>query len=294
MPKLIKCIACNEAESQPVCIKNSYQVVKCKKCGLQYVNPIPAPGEIYELYHQGTLIQESGTEKPGKDGFVIQPSWKIEEFSQILQGISELTNPGRILEVGSLWGLFLELAQEAGWETYGIELWSEAVEYCQKKMGLNVLLGTLEDATFPRNYFDAIVMLDVLEHCPHPKDDLTRINRLLKKNGVLCVLSPNSKGLLPQTSCQWHRLTRQAWTYLTPPFHLYDFTPSALIQLLGNEGFQVITVNYLGMDSRIQLSMEKISLREVAKKTLSFIGKNLHMGDRMVIYARKQNLKTSL
>ena len=84
MPKLIKCIACNEAESEPVCIKNSYQVVKCKKCGLQYVNPIPAPGEIYELYHQGTLIQESGTEKPGKDGFVIQPSWKIEEFSQIL------------------------------------------------------------------------------------------------------------------------------------------------------------------------------------------------------------------
>lgn len=289
MPKHIRCISCDEDRPQPVCVKNSYQVVECQTCGLQYIDPVPTSDELYDLYRCGTLIQESGTEQQDKDGLIEEPLWKVQEFSRIVQQISELTTPGRILDVGSLWGLFLRIAKEDGWETYGIEPWDKAVEYSRKKMGLHIKSGVLEEVAFPRNYFDAAVILDVLEHCPNPKDDLAKINGFLKEKGILCVLAPNAQGLLPLTSSQWHRLLGQSWTYLTPPFHLYNFTPSTLTQLLNNEGFEVINIDHLSIGSRIEFAKENISLREFAKKTVSYIGKNLRMGDRMVIYARKQN-----
>jgi SAM-dependent methyltransferase len=289
MSECIRCISCDEDNTQPVCMMNGYRVVQCKRCGLEYINPMPEPDKIYELYRRGTLIEESGTEKIGDDGFIIQPVWKVKEFLSVLGHLNKLTAPGRILEVGSLWGLFLRLAREAGWDTHGVEPWSEAAAYCRNKMALNIISGTLEEADFPSGYFDAVVMLDVLEHCPRPRADLAKIHNLLKDGGILCVLTPNAKGLLPLASNQLHRLKKQPWTYLVPPFHLYNFSTSTLDRLLTTQGFQVTSLQHLGIDSRIKLDLEKVSIKAISKKTLSFIGKTLHLGDRIMVYAKKQD-----
>ena len=292
MQQAVNCISCGENRAVPVCLKNSYQVVRCSGCGLIYVDPMPSESEICDLYRQGDLVEESVLEEMGDGGFVTKPSWKIKEFSEIIRQIGKLTAPGRILDVGSLWGLFMELAQEAGWETYGIEPWNSAVEYCRNKLGLKVTQGTLTDADFTPGYFDAVVMLDVLEHCPNPRSELRRVSRVLKDGGIICVLSPNVEGLFPVASKWLHRLSGQSWAYLIPPFHLYDFSPSTLGRILTDEGFQIIQINYLGLDTRIQINRKDFTLRTAAKKTLSFVGRNLSMGERMAVYACKQDKHT--
>jgi len=257
-----------------------------------YVDPMPSEDEIYNLYRQGDLVEESVLEDMGDDGFVAKPFWKIKEFSEIIGQIGKLITPDRILDIGSLWGLFMKLAQEAGWETYGIEPWSKAAEYCKDKLGLNVIHGTLKDADFAPGYFDAVVMLDVLEHCPNPKSELRGASRVLKDGGLVCVLCPNVDGLFPAASKWLHKLSGQSWAYLIPPFHLYDFSPSTLGRILTDEGFQIIKIDHLGLDTRMQLNGQDFALRTVAKKTLSFVGRNLSMGDRMVVYAWKREKTT--
>ncbi len=286
MSESISCISCNEDKTHTICTKNGYQVVECDACGLQYVDPPPVPEDIYELYRHGTLIEDSETEQFDNNGFIVRPSWKVREFAGILGDLNKLVTPGRILEVGSLWGIFLEMARDAGWEPFGVEPWSKAAAYCRNRMDLNVFAGTLNEINFRPLFFDAVVMLDVLEHCPEPRDELAKIHSLLKLGGILCILTPNARGLLPRASAQRHKLAREPWTSLIPPFHLYAFAISTLKQLLLNEGFEIICFNHLGIDSRI--SPSKTSPKMICSKALSFIGKKLRLGDRIVMYATKQ------
>ncbi len=285
-------MSCGEDRSIPLCLKNGYQVVRCLECGLIYVDPMPSENEIHDLYRQGSLLEESVMEEVGDGGFVTRPFWKVREFSEIIQEIGKLTTPGRILDIGSLWGLFMEVAQEAGWQASGIEPWKKAAEYCRNKLGLDVMQGTLTDGSFPSGYFNAAVMLDVLEHCPSPRSELRRVNRVLSDGGIVCVLSPNVEGLVPVASNWLHRLSGQSWAYLIPPFHLYDFSPSTLGRVLTEEGFEIIQIKYLGLDTRIGINREDFTLRAAAKKTLSFLGRHVSMGERMAVYACKQDKHT--
>ncbi len=67
--------------------------------------------------------------------------------------------------LGCATGYLMEAAAARGWTPYGVEYaeWSAAI--AQKKFGSEAVFnGTLEQCTFPENYFDAIVMCDLIEH----------------------------------------------------------------------------------------------------------------------------------
>jgi hypothetical protein len=61
---------------------------------------------------------------------------------------------------------------------------------------------------------------------------LTKIRRILKKDGLLVIQSPNIQSLMAI-------LTKSKWSWLTPPDHLYHFTPATLELLLKKHGFDI-------------------------------------------------------
>ena len=140
---------------------------------------------------------------------------------------------GRLLDVGCGNGIFLATMKELGWEVAGVEPDRQAARVAREQFGLNVHVGTLEEAGFADGTFDAITMSHVVEHLADPISALRECWRVLRKGGRLVVTTPNIESL-------GHRLYGKAWIGLDPPRHLFLFSPPTLRTCIERSGLQVL------------------------------------------------------
>lgn len=75
---------------------------------------------------------------------------------------------GRLLDVGSGYGIFLSLVKDLGWVVYGIELSENACQFARINFGLIVFCGDLKEASFPKDHFDVVILWNVLDHTTNP------------------------------------------------------------------------------------------------------------------------------
>ena len=146
---------------------------------------------------------------------------------------------GRLLDIGCATGTFLAgMKSKPTWELHGVEISEHAAHLARQQHSLNIVTGTLEDARFPNEFFDAISLWDVLEHLPDPSESLQEIYRILKKDGVLVIRVPNLNS--------WDaKIFKSSWAGLDAPRHLYVFQPESLSQLLDKTKFDI---NRMGCD----------------------------------------------
>jgi SAM-dependent methyltransferase len=124
-----------------------------------------------------------------------------------------------------------EMQNNVGWEVYGVEINEFAACVAREQHWLDVRVGTLEQAAFPDEFFDAVTLWDVLEHLHDPVASLREIRRILKLDGVLVIRVPNANS--------WDAaLFGRYWAGLEPPRHLYVFTPNTLGALLTANSFR--------------------------------------------------------
>jgi SAM-dependent methyltransferase len=154
---------------------------ECEECRLVFVCP-RLTEHAMDSYFQ-TYTDVSSTE--------IIDWWRTKKKPNISRDLNLLKRllpgGGRILDVGSGYGFFLEQAQAMGYETVGIEVSARACEYANKKLGLDVRLGRIKELNLAPQIFDAAVLFDVLDYLSDPLNELLQIRRLLKKGGFLMV-----------------------------------------------------------------------------------------------------------
>ncbi len=98
-----------------------------------------------------------------------------------------------ILDVGCGEGGFGELIKQGrDAEVWGVELDPEVAEKAKKRLD-RVFVGNIETDRFdlPEEYFDCIVLNDVLEHLYYPWDVLERLKKYLKTDGHVIASIPN-------------------------------------------------------------------------------------------------------
>jgi len=147
----------------------------------------------------------------------------------------------RLLEVGCAYGLLLDFLSRRGWEVSGVEVSPLSSAWARNELGLDVRTGTLETAGFSAGSFDAILLLDVLEHLHRPYDALARISGLLAPGGVLVVQCP-------WELYHWEEVMQAVLTGRRPgtiepdavPAHLYFFGPRTLDGVLRRGGFRIV------------------------------------------------------
>lgn len=104
-------------------------------------------------------------------------------------------NKLKVLEVGAAYGatLFYLKSQNIAQEVVGIELFEDTINK-QNYFPLDkFIFGNIEslDISQYENYFDLILLPDVLEHLIEPKIALKKIYKTLKINGEVLVSMPN-------------------------------------------------------------------------------------------------------
>ena len=121
---------------------------------------------------------------------------------------------------------------EKGWICKGIDFDKDAIANAQSK-GLDVSHGDLFSKEYEKETFDAIIMNHVIEHVTLPIEIITECHRILKKGGVLVMITPNSDS-------RGHLRYKRHWRGLEVPTHLHIFTTRSLALAAHTAGFKKI------------------------------------------------------
>lgn len=226
----VSCNICGSDKPRLLVVKNSFQVVNCRECGLVYVSPRLTEAALGSLYSEDYHISSPAEVKEERERF----------FKEKIAIISQYQTGGKILDVGCSTGRFLKEAKATGWDTYGIDVSEDALRYARQNYGLEVRAEKLDESKFEPAFFDAVTMLDSIEHMPDPYQALLKAKEILKPEGFIFISTPNIDGLIPRTTYCLFGKTFGIWEHPTPPGHIYQFSQKTLTALLHKAGFDVV------------------------------------------------------
>jgi 2-polyprenyl-3-methyl-5-hydroxy-6-metoxy-1,4-benzoquinol methylase len=196
-----------------------WNAVRCRECGLGYLNPRPSLEEIERYYPRAYFDQRNGN---------------LERYSREAAYLSG--HPGRLLDIGAASGAFLALMRDRGWDVLGIEPAAAA----ESPYGVPIIKDAFPGTTsLPAGHFDAITAWAVFEHLHDPAASFRECARLLRPAGKLVIQVPNLRSIQSRWALQED-----------VPRHLYFFTPSTLRMYGDRTGLQlqriVHTTNLFG------------------------------------------------
>ena len=166
---------------------------------------------------------------------------QLPDNLEVLRCLTEaLPSKGRLLEIGSYLGIFLDRIRSAGWEAVGLEPNREAANYSRKTYNHKIIDGVLPAQSVPDGHFDAVVMLHVIEHMPDPSTNVREIRRMLRSGGVLVVETPRFNSLMFKILGHRERSIQNCQG------HIYFYTEKTLSQTLKNSGFEVFRIDRVG------------------------------------------------
>ncbi len=158
-----------------------------------------------------------------------------------------IKNRGKnFLEIGAAGGGTLIYAKENGFakKVYGVELCKVNNSFQDDDRIEDFLIGNIEEVELPyeKNFFDVILLADVLEHLIDPWKVLFKLKKHLKKNGVIIASVPNIR--------HWSALkkifVKGSFKYedagIFDKTHLRFFCKSDMIELFQSQDFNIINL----------------------------------------------------
>ncbi len=191
----VNCPACNSQKSKFAFMKYKFSFRRCSSCETIFMSPRPT-SKIMSDYYSNSENYKFWSE------FIFPLSDKVRKnqihklwFERIKNFlVQNRRTHENILEIGSGFGTFGEIviSNKLFKKYVGIEPSPELFEVCLSK-GLEVYKERLEKFTYKKK-FDVAVSFEVIEHIFNPKDFLKKINRLLKRKGLIFLSCPNGQG----------------------------------------------------------------------------------------------------
>lgn len=226
----MKCPVCGSDSPEKGAALGSGAVYACAACSVRFISPQPSDEELRAVYGEG-YYGSWGLSGSRENESV--KAMKTATFDLRLDLISRYKTSGNILDVGCATGYFLEAAEKRGFIPYGVEISDYSSAAAKEKFGDGrVHSGVLEDCPFPDGHFDVIAMSDLLEHVRDPLRTLAAARRLLKDDGAVMIMTPDTDSLTG-------RIMGSRWTHYKPE-HLFYFNRRSLSLLAEKSGFNAV------------------------------------------------------
>ena len=208
-------------------LSSDLKYTACRDCGHVCINKIPDQNIIDDLYFNYYSYPSplKGEFEPERDNHFI----KI--FKDVFIPICKKRNLQNVLEVGCFDGYVLYNLKKEGYNVTGCD--PSIGADIGKSFGLNIKKENFSPENFilDGNFFDIIISRHFIEHTIEPESFLRGLKKILKKNGLLIIETPNiqhfmEKGLLEVFSLQ----------------HLTLFTSKSIEYLFSLAGFKVFHI----------------------------------------------------
>lgn len=285
----ISCNACGTDDFIKLSSVGEWDIGKCARCELIYVNPAPFFEPTPEFSQVSKEFQYTAYMHQK-----ITPAILAHERSQLLGHLREIARltghnlqSPRYLEVGCGSGASVRAATDLGWSATGIDIDPELIRAGQEQLHVDLRCTPLLESGFADGEFHFIRMRDVIEHLPNPYDCLVMIRRLLTPEGVALFVTPNEDGLPTRARILFGRPRGEVAT-VPPPHHIHGFTPRTLNRLLERAGFKVLDgKTTTPVDPEYVTSNNMRSARKLASIGIWQGAKVLGMGSMVVSWAGK-------
>ncbi|MEK7990293.1 MAG: class I SAM-dependent methyltransferase [Thiotrichaceae bacterium] len=275
------CPVCGSSENTPL-FEGTYnygvQVVQCKACGFSYSLKVLTESHdkwTYETNESFYKIYLQLKKEP------VYKKLEQTKAQYIIQAANQfVSQKGDFLDVGSAVGSVISAAQADGWDATGVEVNPLFLKESRSK-GLNVIPGFFPDALSEQYHtqFQAISMLDVLEHMVDPVTFLESVKPFIASDGIILIQVPNLNSLYIQLDgkqntnyCIGH------WSY---------FTSETLNMTLEKAGFESLFLEtYISEFDKIQ----QFSEADIRHKVQQLTGKGVQHIDELTIDWLHDNL----
>lgn len=142
----------------------------------------------------------------------------------------------KLLEVGCGVGGIVPRLNPAENELVGMDISSFALNVARKKYPqITFVHGNAEQLPFKKESFDIVLSPNVIEHLSLPQEALREIYRILEKDGILIISTPNRL----QLGNRIRIMMRRQLTKRDEIEHIREFSLGELAVLLGKAGFDV-------------------------------------------------------
>ena len=271
-----------EVETNPNFDPNC-NLIKCKYCKLIWKDPFPNQTGLSKDYQINAIFHYIFDYN-----FFHVIFWKFYSLEMIREYdlIRSYKNHGLVLDIGAGTGEFLSKFPSKHWNRYIFDpyLSSSHVKTLRKKISPHVNeFKRLEN--YPSGIFDVVILRDVVEHTAEFPNIFRQVHRLLNKNGILYIKTPNIDSIDFKTF-------QLSWYLIRIIHHIIFFEKKTLADILKKNGFKIELnkpINYFTVMSlfRSVSSGYPIPLRLIASFIYFLISPLLGEGTDFMIIARK-------
>jgi 2-polyprenyl-6-hydroxyphenyl methylase/3-demethylubiquinone-9 3-methyltransferase len=202
---------------------------KCKNCKSIYAKDIPDSKTIsqhYESYYDGINLEIPEFVRSN-----------LDKRMESLNGYrTELNN---ILDIGFGAGIFLEVAQDQGWNCFGTEYSPDSIRIATSK-GWTVHKGDLDEGDLS-GPFDVVAAIEVLEHVSSPATIVKLAKQRLRKHGAFYGTTPNSQSLNV-------KILGENWSVLCFPEHQVLLNKKSMKLVFKLENFETKMLRSTGFN----------------------------------------------
>ncbi|MFH1544807.1 MAG: class I SAM-dependent methyltransferase [archaeon] len=170
----------------------------------------------------------------------------FDEKKEVYSGRKEFElikfiSPGqKVLDVGCADGtLGQKIKSEFGNVIVGIEVSKKMGKEARKKLDA-VVIGDVEEINLnlKKNYFDVVVLADILEHLKQPEGVIKKLNPFLKSDGTIIVSVPNVANIFVRLKLLFGKFDYEK-SGIMDETHLRWFTLKSLKEMMERNGFKV-------------------------------------------------------
>lgn len=232
-------------------VPDEFHFVRCRACDHLYLRPRPSGADLGVIYPRDYYaFSDGGNPLVAK----LRRRWEGGKVGLYRKLVGD--GPRRILDVGCGNGRFLGLLRDFGcpdWRLVGIDFDEEVLEEC-RRAGFEVHASRMEEFREGEGNFDAVIMLQLIEHVEDPVAICRRVYALLRPGGSFIVETPNLGGL----DYAWFR--GRWWGHYHFPRHWNLFSTGALHRMLEDQGFEIAGSEYLISTSAWTISLHNYFL----------------------------------
>jgi SAM-dependent methyltransferase len=283
----VPCPLCGALETRRLYQGDGFAMGRCRGCGLVRQNPRLSAEALVLHYRRaaelsGELVHRRSEDESLPD-WLGKPMEAYEASVRFVDARRRADGPrGLWIDVGASTGGTLVTAQRHGWRVAGVELGERQAAVCRDLHGLDVVHGTLAQASYPTGHAEVVSYRQVLEHVHDPVAELTEARRVLSKDGLLLVEVPHWGGVRYRSGRirAALRVSRPFWERVNVPEHLFYFTRATLAALLAKAGFVPLAVTTYGK-TRPRAG--------IVRRSYDRLRDALHLGNKLRVVAAKSS-----
>jgi 2-polyprenyl-3-methyl-5-hydroxy-6-metoxy-1,4-benzoquinol methylase len=264
------CSRCGSGDYSTVVLGPTIPIIKCSSCGLM------RQGWVSEsIKHSRIFVDYAGGEERFKKQKAEKEAAQQGDFLKIADALQTfLPDKGKILEIGCAMGTTLNGFKQRGWQAVGVEPEAWCAEIARKRYGLEVISSPFQEAGLPKESFDAVLLLHVIEHVCDPLQALRDIRDLVRPGGYLVLETPRYDTLT-------FRLLRGRERSVIAD-HLHYFTRKSMLEMCRDAGFSADRVDAVGRTvtlDRLSFYLAKLSRSYRAARVINRLSDSMQLSN---------------